>query len=112
VHFGAAAIVTAAAEDVAKELDDMVWDYRHMASAESPSPEGKEPMRRAEDRRSSAPQLTARRQASWRQELPDEQRNHCLVEAAAGPAPDAVRFQCRAGGVMTAYPVHTAAGVC
>jgi hypothetical protein len=28
------AIVTAAAEDVAGELGDMVWDYQHMASAE------------------------------------------------------------------------------
>ena len=26
------------------------------------------------------------------QGLPDEQRDHCLVEAAAGPAPDAVGF--------------------
>jgi hypothetical protein len=34
-----AAIVTAAAQDVSEEFRDMVWDYRHMASAEPRSPE-------------------------------------------------------------------------
>jgi hypothetical protein len=50
--------------------------------------------------------------ASWRQELPDEQRDHCLVETAAWPTSDAVGFQRRMGGVAAAHSVHTAAGMC
>jgi hypothetical protein len=33
------AIVTAAADDVAEELGEMVWDYRHMAGSEPRSPD-------------------------------------------------------------------------
>jgi hypothetical protein len=42
------AIVTAAAEDVAEEIGDMAWDYRHMASAEPRLAEAEEPTRGAE----------------------------------------------------------------